>query len=498
MLIELHLKESWKILVVGSWGHGLVSLLGRRCKLTIWQSDNLTIWQCKQIIWTMQPNHLTQFQHLFKELAILCVLSFSYEEQRSIYLLSWRSTRRRQQRRCAASLRRLSSFSTLNLKPATPSPRSRHVKIAAWKKIESFWSQERECHLWREHFPHLRLLGRGIPLIPPTTTTTTTDNTTATSTIGNNNSSALSVTRLRPSDPNDRLRHSGGSRQRPSAPRRGRHPPPVDVSQVSFRDFCWQLGSAWDWTNYWTLEEVLTALYRYFLLGHQPRKLASLVKLHSDNICKNMLTIVPSCSQAAKICWESSGDLCIAVDLSPLCIILRTGVRRPLRSTAATKRTARATWPTRPGVGCWATSLRRSRRNTSRRNCSTPSWSSCWSAFTKSCSFYIFRFRLVWRRRCSQQCRSTVSGLQLRWELVQSQPGWSSDFTRVNLADQTWPWISIWSRCRLARVGRSSSAGWSRWLWEPVDAPAEETPLKRIPFSGWEFWFSHRLGWALF
>jgi len=91
--------------------------------------------------------------------------------------------------------------------------------------------QERECHLWREHFPHLRLLGRGIPLIPPTTTTTTTANTTATSTIGNNNSSALSVTRLRPSDPNDRLRHSGGSRQRPSAPRRGRHPPPVDVSQ---------------------------------------------------------------------------------------------------------------------------------------------------------------------------------------------------------------------------------------------------------------------------
>ena len=421
------------------------------------------------------------------------------------YLLDSRSTRRKPQRRCAASLRRLSSFSTLNLKPATPSPRSRHVQIAAWKKIESFWPQERECHLWREHFPHLRLLGRGIPLIPPTTTTTTTANTTtATSTIGNNNSSALSVTRLRPSDPNDRLRHSGGSRQRPSAPRRGRHPPPVDVSQVSFRDFCWQLGSAWDWTNYWTLEEVLTALYRYFLLGHQPRKLASLVKLHSDNICLNMLTIVPSCSQAAKICWESSGDLCIAVDLSPLCIILRTGVRRPLRSTAATKRTARATWPTRPGVGCWATSLRRSRRNTSRRNCSTPSWSSCWSAFTKPFSFDIFRFRLVWRRRCSQQCRSTVSGLQLRWELVQSQPGWSSDFTRVNLAaHQTSP-ESAW----LIRPdpGYQYDPG-ARWqglggaaLRDEVDGfESQWTPRqKRLHWRGFHFQvesFGFLIGW---
>ena len=127
--------------------------------------------------------------------------------------------------------------------------------------------QERECHLWQEHFPHLRVVGRGIPLIPPASTCI---GNTTTSTINNNttnNTSALSVTQLRPSNPNDRLRPSaGGPRHRPNASRRGRHTaqpaPTVDVSQVSINVFWGHIAAGWP-----SLGLMLTHLFtfgRYF------------------------------------------------------------------------------------------------------------------------------------------------------------------------------------------------------------------------------------------
>ena len=92
--------------------------------------------------------------------------------------------------------------------------------------------QEQECQIWRERFPHLRLVGRGVPLVPPTTNTSTTSATAATSMPTNSNSTPLSVTQLRP---NDRLQPSSGPRRRRNAPRRGRREQPApseDVNQV--------------------------------------------------------------------------------------------------------------------------------------------------------------------------------------------------------------------------------------------------------------------------